>query len=351
MSCSSVAGNPQSSIMIPTPLFIPAFKSPDLQDGRWIECQCKHTKRLIMRQPFEHGNFTTHLLNHALAPSNQMSTIRSFFQAPSARSSQRPPSRATEAIRHRAALLQQPLDTTPSACMGSLFLPVDAYIKYKLLLLSKFGLSAIDVVVVQNVGTQEINLKAASCTNKFVKQSGRQQPNSCTACFELHQKKIRFTLFKKMIPYDEAEDALHSTEISSIQIKAAQSFLRINDKFHNAEGLEIKRRILHFQTAITSNLSKHIVYLSGDSKTVPGLDLLISNFSDFYRNTLGSRERVHVGTEMHYQQLNMRCFGTACSGSSIVGTPQLDSLRRNVLFQIKDNIYRVLTVYSKTYNK
>jgi hypothetical protein len=74
--------------------------------------------------------------------------------------------------------------------------------------------------------------------------------------------------------------------------------------------------------------------------------------SDFYRNTLGSRERGHVGTEMHYQQLNMRwLFGTACSGSSIVGTPQLDSLRQNVLFQIKDNIYRVLTVYSKTYNK
>ena len=131
-----------------------SIKSPDLQGGRWIECQCKHTKCLIMRQPFEHGNFTTHLLTHALAPSNQMSTIRSFFQAPSARSSQRPHSRATKAIRHRAALLQQPLDTTPSACMGSLFLPVDAYIKHKLLLLSKYGLSAIDVVVVRNVGTQ-----------------------------------------------------------------------------------------------------------------------------------------------------------------------------------------------------
>jgi hypothetical protein len=178
------------------------------------------------------------------------------------------------------------------------------------------------------------------------------QPNSCIACFKLCQKNTRFTLFKKMIPYDkEAEDALHSTEISSIQIKAVQSFLRINDKFHNAEGLEIKRHILHFQTAITSNLSKHIVHLSGDSKTVPGLDLLISNFSDFYRNTFGSRERGHVGTEMHYQQLNMRWFEAACSGSSIAGTPQLDSLRQNVLFQIKDNIYRVLTVYSKTYNK
>jgi hypothetical protein len=163
---------------------------------------------------------------------------------------------------------------------GITFLPVDAYIKQKLFLLSKYGLSAIYVVVVRNVGTQEINLKAVSCTNKFAKQSGRQQPNCCTACFELHQKKIRFTLFKKMIPYDEAKDALHSTEISSIQMTAVQSFLRINDKFHDAEGLEIKRRILHFQTAITSNLSKHIVRLSGDSKTVPGLDLLISNFSD-----------------------------------------------------------------------
>ena len=179
--------------------------------------------------------------------------------------------------------------------MGSLFLPVDAYTKHKLLLLLKYGLSTRDVVVVRNVGTQEINLKAAFCTNKFVKRSGRQQPNCCTACFELHQKKIRFTLFKKMIPYDEAEDALHSTEISSIQIKAVQSFLRINDKFHNAEGLELKRRILHFQTAITSNLSKHIVRLSDDSKTVPGFDLLISNFSDFYRNNVSFRSSAFVG--------------------------------------------------------
>jgi hypothetical protein len=53
---------------------------------------------------------------------------------------------------------------------------------------------------------------------------------------------------------------------------------------------------------------------------------------------------------MHYQQLNMRWFGTACGGT-MTETPPLDSLKRNVLFQIKDNIYRVLTVYSKTYNK
>ena len=97
-----------------------SIKSLDLQDGHWIECQCKHTKHLIMRRPFEHGNFTTHLLTHALAPSSQMS-IRSFFQLPSACSSQRPPLRATEAIRHRVALLQQPLYTTPSPCIGSLF--------------------------------------------------------------------------------------------------------------------------------------------------------------------------------------------------------------------------------------
>jgi hypothetical protein len=67
-------------------------------------------------------------------------------------------------------------------------------------------------------------------------------------------------------------------------------------------------------------------------------------------STLGSRERGHVGTEMHYQQLNMRWFGTA-RGGIMREVPQLDSLRRNVLFQIKDKIYRVLTVYSKTYNK
>ena len=67
-------------------------------------------------------------------------------------------------------------------------------------------------------------------------------------------------------------------------------------------------------------------------------------------STLGSHERGHVGTEMHYQQLNMRWFGTACGGT-MTETPQLDSLKRNVLFQIKDNVYRVLTVYSKTYNK
>ena len=68
-------------------------------------------------------------------------------------------------------------------------------------------------------------------------------------------------------------------------------------------------------------------------------------------STLGSRERGHVSMEMHYQQLNIRrWFGTArCSISS--EEPQLDSLRSNVLFQIGVNVYRVLTIYSKTYNK
>ena len=123
MYCSSVPGDPQSSIFnydSNTSIIHSSIKSLDLQDGHWIECQCKHTKHLIMRRPFEHGNFTTHLLTHALAPSSQMS-IRSFFQLPSACSSQRPPLRATEAIRHRVALLQQPLYTTPSPCIGSLF--------------------------------------------------------------------------------------------------------------------------------------------------------------------------------------------------------------------------------------
>ena len=67
-------------------------------------------------------------------------------------------------------------------------------------------------------------------------------------------------------------------------------------------------------------------------------------------STLGSRERGHVGMEMHYQQLNIRWFGTARRSISSE-VPQLDSLRRNVLFQIGDNVYRVLTIYSKTYNK
>lgn len=56
-----------------------SIKSLDLKDGRWIECQCKFNKHLVMRRPFEHGNFTMHLQTHPLAPSSQMS-IRSFLQ-------------------------------------------------------------------------------------------------------------------------------------------------------------------------------------------------------------------------------------------------------------------------------
>jgi hypothetical protein len=67
-------------------------------------------------------------------------------------------------------------------------------------------------------------------------------------------------------------------------------------------------------------------------------------------STLGSRERGHVGMEMHYQHLNFSWAGTACRGM-MTDEPLLDILRRNVLFQIKNNIYRVLTVYSKTYSQ
>jgi hypothetical protein len=273
--------NYDSEIIIHT-----SIKSLDLKDGRWIECQCKSNKRLVMRQPFEHGNFAAHLLTHSLAPSSQMS-IRSFLQPCS--SDPHCPFNV-DPTRNSMVLLQQP-QNTPSPCMGSLVLPVNADIKRKLILLSKYGLSTTEVVIVRNVCTQDINLKSASCTNKFIKRNGRQ-PNCCSACFELHQKKIRFKLFKKMIPYDEAEDALQATEISSIQIKALQSFLRINDKFHNPEGLEFKWRILHFQAAIMSSLSKQIGLSDG---SVPGLDLLIGNFSNFYRNNESFRSSAFVG--------------------------------------------------------
>ena len=185
---------------------------------------------------------------------------------------------------------QQPHDT-PSPCLGSLVVPVSADIKSKLILLSKYGLSTTDVTIFRNVRTQDINLKSASCNNKFIKRNGRQ-PNCCSACFELHQKKIRFKLFKKMVPYDEAEDAPRSMQISSIQIKALQAFLRINEKFHNPEGLEFKRRVLHFQTAMTSGLSKEMVLSDG---SVPGLDSLIGNFGDFYRNNVSFRSSAFVG--------------------------------------------------------
>ena len=103
-----------------------------------------------------------------------------------------------------------------------------------------------------------------------------------------------------------------------------------------------------------------------DSSSMPGMDLFLNAFLNLNNipiihrgdmailklhlavvgmeackvSMLGSRERGHVGMEMHYQQLNIVWFGTArCSISSEV--PQLDSLRRNVLFQNGDNVYRV----------
>jgi hypothetical protein len=68
-------------------------------------------------------------------------------------------------------------------------------------------------------------------------------------------------------------------------------------------------------------------------------------------STLGSRERGHVDMEMHFKQLNMRWFGTAQGSNAMADVPVVDSLKRNVLFQINNNVYRVLTVYSKMYNK
>ena len=71
-------------------------------------------------------------------------------------------------------------------------------------------------------------------------------------------------------------------------------------------------------------------------------------------STLGSCERGHASTEMHYQQLNIRWFGTSKgNGSSSMGIPphQLDNLKRNVIFQLGDKRYCVLTVYEKMHNK
>ena len=68
-------------------------------------------------------------------------------------------------------------------------------------------------------------------------------------------------------------------------------------------------------------------------------------------STLGFRERGHVDMEMHFKQLNMRWSGTAQGSNAMADIPLVDSLKRNVLFQINNNVYRVLTVYSKTYNK
>lgn len=162
-------------------------------------------------------------------------------------------------------------------------LPVNADVVHKLILLSKYGLSTTNLVIYRNVCSQEMNLKSASCTNEFIKRNGRQ-PNCCLACFEVYQKKIRFKLFKKMTPYEEAEDSLQSKQISPIQIKALQLFLRINDKFQNAEGLMFKTRMMHFLTALTSGLGKQMAL--SDGSLPPGLNSLILNFSDFYRNNV-----------------------------------------------------------------
>jgi hypothetical protein len=123
----------------------------------------------------------------------------------------------------------------PSACEGSLITPVDIFVQRKLVLMMKYGQSTSDIVVHRNVLTQQINLKSAKCLNQFVKRNGRQ-PNCCAECFAVHISKLRFKLFKKMEPYDEVEDALQSMQISPIQVKSMQSFLKINDRHHHPEA-------------------------------------------------------------------------------------------------------------------
>ena len=175
--------------------------------------------------------------------------------------------------------------------MGSLILPVQDEIKIKLILLAKYGLSTTAVAVNRSVNSQAMNLKSALCNNRFIKRNGRQ-PNCCVPCFEVHKSKIRFQLFKKMTPYAEAEDAVKSNKVSPIQVTALRSFLRINDKHHNSEGLDLKFRIMHFMTAVTTDLGKQMSLPNG---AVPGLDSLILNFSNYYRDNADFRDSAFVG--------------------------------------------------------
>ena len=149
------------------------------------------------------------------------------------------------------------------------------------------------------------------------------------------------------------------------------------DLFDNFRALEVDEETE--ESAAMADAMGAAPLINEDDSSPPAMDLFLNTFLDLSNipnahrgdtvmpkwhlavsgmhackvSTLGSRERGHVGTEMHYQQLNMRWFGTSRAGTTTMAeTPQLlDSLKRNVLFQIKDSIYRVLTVYSKTYNK
>ena len=275
----------------------PSIKSLDLQHGRWIQCRCKVNKLLQTKRPFEIGNFMAHLLTHPSPPSNQMSILSFFSSKPSptldqngANIEQQPRQQEPPSCSLPIPAVRRLLETS-SPCQGSLMVPINTDTKRKLVLLSKYGLSATNLIIYRNVCTQEVNLKSVSCTNKFIRRNGRQ-PNCCPECFEVHEKKIRFKLFKKMVPYDEAEDALRSQRISPIQVKALQSFLQINNRFHNLEGLEFKTRIAHFLTGLTSDLSKDMASSDG---SLPGLDLLIKNFSDYYRNNSSFRSSALVG--------------------------------------------------------
>ena len=82
-------------------------------------------------------------------------------------------------------------------------------------------------------------------------------------------------------------------------------------------------------------------------------ELAIAGLKACEVNTIGSRERGRVGTELQYKQLNVRWFGTSQT-SQTKTSPILSELvdfRRNVLFEIDKKVYRVLTIYTKTYNK
>jgi hypothetical protein len=122
------------------------------------------------------------------------------------------------------------------------------------------------------------------------------------------------------------------------------------------------------QAEAASNGREEVV----DSSSMPAMDLFLSAFLNLNNipiihrgdmamlklhlavvgmgackvSTLGSRERGHVGMEMHYQQLNIRWFGTARRSISSE-LPQLDSLRRNVALHC--TVHPLVTVYSILY--
>jgi hypothetical protein len=175
-----------------------------------------------------------------------------------------------------------------------------------------------------------------------------------------------------LVGHDKEDTLQASTSSAGANITLVNDCLA--DLFDNFMALEVNEEAETMSAMAEATGATPLI--NGDDSSPPAMDMFLNAFLDLHNipivhrgdtgmlkwqlavtgmqackvSTLGSRERGHVGTEMQYQQLNMRWFGTARSGT-IVDTPQLDSLKRNVLFQIEDNIYRVLTVYSKTYNK